>query len=59
MGLSLSLFLLIKPIKSIGKEPIERKMVKLWDELGGKVIHDGLGSIVMESWNCYMLVKEP
>ena len=48
MGLSFSLFLLMKPNRSVGEEPIEGKMIKLWDEFGSKVNQDGLGSIIVE-----------
>ena len=58
-GLKLQLLLLIKPVRSVGEEAIEGEIVKLQDELGGKVIHNGLGSIVMESWNFQMLVEKP
>jgi len=47
----------MKPIRSVGEEAIEGEIVKLWDELGGKVIHDGLGSIAMEGWNFQILVE--
>jgi len=59
MGLSCSFFLLMKPIRSVGeKKAIEREIVKLWDELAGEVVHDGLGSITMESWIFQMLVQK-
>ena len=49
MGLTFSLFLLMKLGRSVGERPIKGKIIKLWDKLGGKVIYDGFGSIVAKS----------
>ena len=48
MGLSLSSFLLMKLARYVGEEVIEGEIAKLWDELAGEVVHNGLGSIVMK-----------
>ena len=47
-GLSLSSFLLMKPTRYVREEAIKGVIIKLGDELGGKVIYNGLGSIVMK-----------
>ena len=48
MGLSFSSFLLMKPARYVGEEAIERVIIMLWDKLGGKVIYNGLGTIIMK-----------
>lgn len=48
IGISFSLLFLMKPDRSVDERPIEGKMIKLWNELSGKVNHDGGGSIVVE-----------